>query len=129
VNGGQELNRFQLDNHPILDHQVNAKGIFEAEAVEFERARLLPFDLQASAMKLSGHDKFIDGLQQAGAKALAYLNRSVHHFTGDLINSEPVVHLPSLPHTQSWLGLKTLSHAETLRRREISKTIAGGRSA
>lgn len=65
MNGSNALYRFDLDDHLILDEEVDPEGIPEQYSVIFKRDRLLTLDSESLAREIARQDSFVDCFQQA----------------------------------------------------------------
>ncbi len=63
---GLEVHGLDLNEHFVVDVQVEAEGVFYMQIVEYDRQRFLTIDLVSKLTKLVSQTRLVYRLQQSG---------------------------------------------------------------
>ena len=68
MSGIQPLDRFDFDEQPIADDEIDAERGVEVQSLEIDRDRALPLDLLSEAGELARQHSLVDAFKQSTPK-------------------------------------------------------------
>ncbi len=85
MDGSVALDRFDLNDQPILDNQVGPKCVRNHDAVQRDRDGLLSLNTQSGALQIGSQEHFINRLEQPRPKPLMDLKSGIDRETCELL--------------------------------------------
>ncbi len=81
----QLLDGLDLNDHLLLDQQIEPRSFLEADSIELEWDSLLPFHVEPAPFQLYHKELLVGRLQQTRPDVAVDVHSRIQDLTGDLI--------------------------------------------
>ena len=73
----QPLNRFDFDDQPPINEQINTESLRKCNSIEHDRERLLALHHQTTSSQALGEKGFVNGLEDSGTEVFVKVEAAI----------------------------------------------------